>query len=181
MQLVDIDPADYNPRAIDEDGLRALGTSVKEFGLVEPLVWNEKTGRLVGGHQRLKVLLEQGYEETEVVVVDLDENREKALNLQLNNPHAQGWFTDDVYDLVQTLAMTDLGELVNDLRLLDLADIYVVPELPPEIAGTTGQNEASKVKFTLTIEPTDADEIREILNEITDRLEGAVLREGSSI
>jgi ParB-like chromosome segregation protein Spo0J len=47
-------------------------------------VWNERTGNLIGGHQRLKVLKERGDGEVEVSVVDLDKTKEKALNLALN-------------------------------------------------------------------------------------------------
>lgn len=49
-----------------------------EFDLVEPLVWNKRTGNLVGGHQRLKILKEQGRTEVEVSVVDLSPIKEKA-------------------------------------------------------------------------------------------------------
>jgi ParB-like chromosome segregation protein Spo0J len=48
------------------------------------LVWNSRTGNLVGGHQRFKIIKEQGLKEVEVSVVDLDANKEKALNLALN-------------------------------------------------------------------------------------------------
>lgn len=81
-------PASYNPRLdlrpgdVDYEKLRR---SISEFGLVEPLVWNIQTGNLVGGHQRLKVLIEQGAQEVEAVIVDLPPEREKALNIALNN------------------------------------------------------------------------------------------------
>jgi len=51
---------------------------------VEPVVWNKQTGNVVGGHQRLKVLLEMGQTEIDCVVVDLESQREKALNIALN-------------------------------------------------------------------------------------------------
>ena len=55
-----------------------------EFGFVEPVVWNERTGFVVGGHQRLKVLLDMGVTQIDCVVVDLEPEREKALNVALN-------------------------------------------------------------------------------------------------
>ena len=51
---------------------------------MEPIIWNKTTGNVVGGHQRLKVLTALGYKEIDCVVVDLDEQREKALNVALN-------------------------------------------------------------------------------------------------
>ncbi len=82
-----LNPAPYNPRQDLRPGDAAfekLRRSMSEFGCVEPIVWNERTGNVVGGHQRLKVLAEGGAAEVEVSVVDLDPDREKALNLALN-------------------------------------------------------------------------------------------------
>ena len=45
--------ADYNPRIIDETNQKKLVKAIRENGLIEPLVWNKRTGVLVGGHQRL--------------------------------------------------------------------------------------------------------------------------------
>lgn len=87
MPLNQLIPAAYNPRKDLQPGdpeYEKLRRSLEEFGLVEPLVYNRRTGRLVGGHQRLKVLQETGVAEVEVSVVDLDEDREPALNLALN-------------------------------------------------------------------------------------------------
>jgi len=85
--LSEIRPAEYNPRVTLSPGDRAydaLEASMSRFGVVEPLVWNERTGRLVGGHQRLGVMLAAGEIEADVVVVDLSEADEKALNVALN-------------------------------------------------------------------------------------------------
>ncbi len=68
-----INPAPYNPRRNLQPGdpeYERISRSVWEFGLVEPLVWNERTGTLVGGHQRFKVLLAQGAETVIVSVVE---------------------------------------------------------------------------------------------------------------
>lgn len=51
---------------------------------MEPVVWNQATGFVVGGHQRLKVLLDMGETEIDCVVVDLEPEKEKASNLALN-------------------------------------------------------------------------------------------------
>jgi ParB-like chromosome segregation protein Spo0J len=92
LRLSDIEPAGYNPRVqlkpTDPEWKR-LEAALDEYGLVEPLVYNERTKRLVGGHQRLSILKHRGVEEAEFSVVDLDEDREKALNIALNNPNLQ--------------------------------------------------------------------------------------------
>ncbi len=83
-----INPAPYNPRKNLKPGdpdYDKLRRSIEEFGLVEPLVWNKRSGNLVGGHQRFKVLVARGDTEADVSVVDLPPEREKALNVALNN------------------------------------------------------------------------------------------------
>lgn len=92
MPVSDIETADYNPRiplTPSDPEWERLERIIDEYGMVEPLVWNERTGRLVGGHQRLAILKHKGVTEVDVSVVDLDEEREVALNIALNNPGAQ--------------------------------------------------------------------------------------------
>lgn len=82
-----INPAPYNPRKDLRPGdpeYLALQRSIESFGCVEPLVWNHRTGNLVGGHQRFKVLVERGATHIDVSIVDLAPEQEKALNLALN-------------------------------------------------------------------------------------------------
>ncbi len=82
-----LNPAKYNPRKNLKPGdpeYEKLKRSITEFGYVEPIIWNKRTGNIVGGHQRYKVLLELGYKEVNCVVLDIDEQKEKALNVALN-------------------------------------------------------------------------------------------------
>lgn len=82
-----LNPAAYNPRKDLKPGdkeYEKLKRSIAEFGFVEPVIWNRQTGNVVGGHQRLKVLLDMGVTDIDCVVVDLDLQREKALNIALN-------------------------------------------------------------------------------------------------
>src|SRR3954449_6345062 len=95
MPLRDLVPAPYNPRPIlkpTDKASQRPAASLREFGLVEPLVWNETTGHVVGGHARLAILKEMGVAEVTVSVVRLSPEREKALNVVLNNREAQGRF-----------------------------------------------------------------------------------------
>lgn len=83
-----INAATYNPRVDLQSGdpeYEKLKRSIEEFGYVEPIVWNVRTGNMVGGHQRYKIMVnEQGYTELDVSVVDLDDQQERLLNLALN-------------------------------------------------------------------------------------------------
>ena len=97
--------AEYNPRKDLRPGdaeYEKLKRSIQEFGYVEPVIWNKRTGTVVGGHQRLKVMKDLGYEEVDCVVVDLDEKKEKALNIALNKISGE-WDNDLLANLLRDL------------------------------------------------------------------------------
>lgn len=104
--------ADYNARAITATALSGLAVSAETFGDLSGIVFNERTGRLVAGHQRMKVIRAsgtiewvrtgkaEGYithgktgERFHVRIVDWDETTERMANLVANNPAIQGQFT----------------------------------------------------------------------------------------
>ncbi|MCS1351160.1 site-specific DNA-methyltransferase [Mechercharimyces sp. CAU 1602] len=112
----------YNPRQMSDKELERLQMSIHEFGFVEPLVWNRTTGNLVGGHQRLKVLKEQGIAEVECSVVELEETKEKALNLALNKISGE-W---DLEKLVGVLSEIQLSGMDIHVTGFDSSDINEV-------------------------------------------------------
>jgi len=86
-KVEDLKAAPYNPRKDLKPGdaeYEKLKRSIEEYGYVEPVIWNKRTGTVVGGHQRLKVLKDLGYTEIDCVIIDVDESKEKALNIALN-------------------------------------------------------------------------------------------------
>lgn len=117
MLVSEIETATYNPREITERALEGLKNSLVEFGNVAPLVWNKRFLRLVAGHQRLKTLPADSY--TDVVEVDLDLEREKALNVSLNSRAIQGDFTASVAEILDDLE-SKMPELYGRLALDDL-------------------------------------------------------------
>lgn len=116
MKLKDLAPAPYNPRRISPKALKGLQASLNEFGVVQPIVWNKRSKRIVGGHQRVRALQASGETEVSVVVVDLDERKEKTLNVALNNPQIEGEFTDDLSAILQDV-QKNLPALYRNLRL----------------------------------------------------------------
>ncbi len=133
MPIEKLAPAPYNPRHISPEALVGLRASLERFGCVEPVIWNKRTGHVVGGHQRLKALQQLGESETQVVVVDLEEVEEKALNVALNNPAIAGEFTAEIHTLLAELKDL-LPEYYDDLRFDDLAaqTSKLLAELAPE-------------------------------------------------
>lgn len=126
IPLDQIRTAAYNPRQDLRPGhpqYEAIKNSIERWTLLEPLVWNERTGNLVGGHQRLKVIQAQEAEEVDVSVVNLDPQEEKALNVALNR--AQGEWDQAALDAIilelaesgQAQAATFSPQEVDDLLL----------------------------------------------------------------
>src|ERR1035438_8160183 len=77
----EITGAPYNPRRISEKERTALKKIIGHHGLVEPLVWNKRTGTLVSGHQRLGILDQLAKSKNyllTVSVIDVDEKTEKS-------------------------------------------------------------------------------------------------------
>jgi hypothetical protein len=130
IRLSDLKPAPYNPRTISDAALAALKASIDRWGIVQPIIFNRTTGNVVGGHQRLKVLQTEGASETDCVIVELPAAEERALNVSLNNPQAQGEFTADISELIESIK-SELPELPNELALDELlgnsADIDIAP------------------------------------------------------
>ena len=113
ISLSKINPAPYNPRKDLKPGdpeYEKLKRSMDEFGIVDPLVWNERTGNLIGGHQRYKIILASGETEVDVSVVDLDKQREKALNIALNKISGE-WDSQKLKDLLMEIddGLFDMG------------------------------------------------------------------------
>ena len=119
MKIEDLHPAEYNPRSISEKAFAGLSASMDKFGILAHIVWNKRTGNIVGGHQRYRHLVEKGVKETDVLVVDLDENDEVALNITLNNPKIRGDFTPEIMEQLR-----EAQSLEEDFHELALDDLY---------------------------------------------------------
>jgi len=86
-KILDLKPAEYNPRQLSDKQYKQLKKSLKTFGCVEPVVVNSNPLRrdvIIGGHQRCKVWADLGNESIPTVEVDLDEAHEMELNVRLN-------------------------------------------------------------------------------------------------
>lgn len=119
-------PADYNPRKDLKPGdaeYEKLKKSLQTFGYVEPVIWNKTTGNIVGGHQRLKVLKEFGLTEIECVVIEIDEAKEKALNVALNKISGE-WDKDKLMLLIDDLRVSDLDVTFTGFDVSEIDDLF---------------------------------------------------------
>ncbi len=119
-------PAQYNPRKDLKPGdpeYEKLKRSIEQFGYVEPVIWNKTTGRVVGGHQRLKVLLDLGMTEVECVVIEMDEEKEKALNIALNKISGD-WDKDKLALLIADLQGADFDVSLTGFEPAELDTLF---------------------------------------------------------
>ncbi|MDD4688525.1 MAG: site-specific DNA-methyltransferase [Eubacteriales bacterium] len=119
-------PAEYNPRKDLKPGdleYEKLKRSIEQFGYVEPVIWNKTTGRVVGGHQRLKVLIDMGMTEVDCVVVELTEDKEKALNVALNKISGD-WDKDKLAFLISDLQGADFDVSLTGFDPAEIDDLF---------------------------------------------------------
>lgn len=133
FKLDQLDPADYNPRTIDNEAMEGLKTSLNKFGCVEPIVVNVRDGKntIIGGNQRYKALRSLGISECLCVTVSCSKVEEKVLNLTLNNPKVQGRFKENLSAYIEELQKTlpeDLATL--DMRIAQLLADIKINEVP---------------------------------------------------
>ncbi len=109
-----------NPRVMPEPEMAKLIRSIKQFGLVEPLVVRRQDDTVIGGHQRLEAAKALGLKRVPVTFVDVSEAQAKALNLALNKIHG-GWDLPKLGELLQELR--DLPDLDESLSGFDEREI----------------------------------------------------------
>ncbi len=145
MSLEDLNPAPYNPRKTLGPGdpeYQTLRASYESFGQVLPLVWNKRTGNLVGGHQGRQIMIDIGVTSAPVSIVDLDDGEERALNIALNRISGRWDFgllsevLDGLDPEMQSLAGFEPGDLTEILADLEPAE----PDEPVE--GETDPDDA---------------------------------------
>jgi DNA modification methylase len=130
LKTSDLQPSDYNPRkdlTPEDREYQKIMRSIKAFGYVDPIIVNYDM-TVIGGHQRLKVLKDLGYEEIECVVLEVDKDQEKALNIALNKISGE-WDTDRLKDLFADL---DTGAFDVELTGFDYAEIEALMNQTPE-------------------------------------------------
>ena len=128
-----IKPAPYNPREISNEALAGLRHSLEKFGLVDLLVINKRNMRIISGHQRYKILQQEGVETVTAIMVDLDEVSEMAMNVTLNSQQIAGSWTAALIPLLEKLR-TEAAEDYVSLRMKELRE--EVSEFEEENTGT---------------------------------------------
>jgi len=153
--------ASYNPRIIDPVSQKRLRKSIEHTkGLVQPPIWNKRTGNIVGGHQRIDQLDQikqtDNYTLT-VAVVDWSEEREIEVNIALNNPSLAGQYDLGLLDELLDRPGVDLAAAGFDITTLEMMHIDMGMDLPDFMVPE--EERASQ---------TEVDELVEELEELAE-------------
>jgi len=144
LSSLDLDPA--NARAHGDRNLESIVASLRRFGQAEPLVVQKETGRVIGGNGRLVAMRKLGWDECDVVELDVDDLQATALGIALNRTSELAeWDPPALGRLLAQLQEEDalagvgfdkaeIDELLADLQRLDGGKEIEDPgpEEPPE-------------------------------------------------
>ena len=125
-----LSPAEYNPRADLKPGdpdYEAIKESIKHHTYVDPIIANSD-GTIISGHQRLKVLLDLGYDAADIVIVDKTKEEEKLLNLALNKVQGR-WDEEKLYELLINLDLSNIDIQLSGFTLEELEDLKIKFEI----------------------------------------------------
>ena len=197
IKIDDIQVASYNPRIIDDDELKKLMNSIETFGLVDPIIINNKTNTIIGGHQRLKALKSICYDkELNKInlggiswifgddIKELSELEEKALNIALNKISGD-WDTEKLEELLEELELEnfntnltgfdneeiDFIKLENDIIYHDVNSLYELEkekEIENEEDIINNDNDNNNIN-SIIILFKDEDELNKEFNKLVQK------------
>ena len=140
MRLSEIKPYKKNAKKRDETQIKNVMQSIKEFGVVQPIVV-DRNNTIIIGHCRYEAMKRLGYDELQedwVKVVDLSDEEAEKLRLLDNKLNESEWDLDLLKDLVSSLDFSDfeidfnLPEEVEDINLDDFFEDAPPKEKEPQ-------------------------------------------------
>ncbi len=133
-KLADMKPAAYNPRkklTPEDPEYQEIKRSIETFDYSDPIVLNYD-GTIIKGHQRRTVMMDGGYTEAYVIVLNIrDKAKEKALNIALNKITGK-WDLQLLKDVLQDLDLEGYDFTVTGFHQDDLQDLIQKLDFPEE-------------------------------------------------
>lgn len=138
-RLADLIPADYNPRKAltpEDPEYQDIKASIEGLGYADPIVVNYD-GTIIKGHQRRTVMMDLGYEEADVVVVEIrDKSKEKMVNIALNKITGK-WDIQILKNLLVDLDLEGYDFSLTGFKQDELEDIIQQLDVPDEATEDT--------------------------------------------
>lgn len=134
VKLSQLSTAEYNPRKRLRPGepeYEQLKRSIETFGYVDPIIAN-KDGTIIGGHQRYYILIDLGYDEVDIVQLDISKEKEKALNLAMNKISGE-WDDEKLKDLLKDLDLGGFDIEITGFTHNEFNDLIEALEIPETV------------------------------------------------
>ena len=143
IQINKLKAATYNPRQISTKQYKDLKESITKFGLVDPIIVNEYFTEnyyvVIGGHQRLKICKELGYKDIGCIILNLNKEQERELNIRLNKNTGE-------FDMDILANEFDIDELVDwGFKHIDL-DVNIDKLVEQDNSATITIKEDDEIK-----------------------------------
>lgn len=179
IKMSDMKPFAGNPRDITTEALFGLRSSLEKFGYVDLLIINKRNMELVAGHQRFKILQEEGAETVLCIMVDVDDLMQQSMNISLNNQAITGYWTQALIPILEKLRQEMPEDYIN-LRLKELRE--ECQDLEIEQQGNTLPDdipEIPKIAITKTGDLWILGEHRLLCGSSTDNADVCKLMDGN--
>ncbi len=151
--------AKYNPRQITEEELRRLTNSIEDYGFIDPIIVNQVTRNVIGGHQRIKAAKKLKIDLIPAIYIRIDKHREMAMNIALNNPNLQGKFDmPKLRDLIEEINTGEFDMSITGFDEDELEAIMTFEYEPDDIENIDGFGES----YNFIIKCADEEEFEQI-------------------
>ena len=133
VAIEDIIPNRFQPRlAFDEEGLKELSESIKQHGIIQPLVLRRLRNKyeIIAGERRFKAATMAGLKQVPAIISDIDDNKSAEIALVEN---------------IQRRNLTPIEEAKSYKNLLDRG--YMTQEQLAEKMGVSQSSIANKLRL----------------------------------
>lgn len=132
-------PHEMNHRRHPDQQKAVVAASIRELGFVRSVIVNQRTGKIIDGHERVSQAVAQGIEEIDVEYVDLSEEEERKALLVLDASSELA--TVDSQSLDDLLRHVQTGEeaIVSLMESMAIDAGLVSPEFEPATAEEQGK------------------------------------------
>lgn len=153
ISIEELKPATYNPRKKlkpSDKEYQKIKRSIEEFGYVDPIIAN-KDLTIIGGHQRMNVMKDMGFKEVDVVIIDVDKNKEKALNVALNKITGE-WDYGKLGDLLLELDAENYDLAITGFEDFEIESIMApISDLDSFVDENDLDDDRTKTKVQISI------------------------------
>lgn len=180
MEIVKVDineliSPEYNPRQITDEEMEKLKNSINEFGYISPIIVNKHNNHIVGGNQRCLALKQLGYTMIDVIYInEPDINKEKALNIRLNNLSGE-WDKNKLQNILDDLklqefdvSLTGFDIEVQKFEFDDNPPIYNAPS--SDIVDMKGEDQEETIDEIYFEIPDDEPEYDESIADTVESI-----------